>query len=433
MVSSVSRRRSVSPAQPGGSVSRRRFILPLLFLLLLCTGVRAQTQLQYVAQKGDGIYALLRKYDLLDYPCNLTEFYRLNGLKNNASLFVGRTYELPIQTVNFNGKSIRTSTGNDNYARALGIQHYNEGLTEKGARPVDFRKDKVLYIPFHIDNCLEDKRSEPQEEITDIGEVTRSDATRVTPEGPAPEQITQSDYRTFNIFGPKYAYVPKVDNKLAGRVFYILSGHGGPDPGAVGKRAGNRIPEDEYAYDVALRLTRNILAHGGTPYMIVRDDNDGIRDQRYLKIDRDETVWGGASLPLNQKARLTQRTDIVNQLYDQNLAKGITDQTMISIHVDSRAKSKRIDLYFYHHENDLLGAKQAERMQAAVRAAYARTRQGRGYAGTIGTRDLHVLRETKVPSVFIELGNMANASDQIRIIEPRNRQLMADWLVEGLF
>jgi N-acetylmuramoyl-L-alanine amidase len=388
-------------------------------------------QLRITAQKGDGIYALLRRYKLLDYTCNLNEFYRLNKLKNNAKLLIGKTYKLPIEVTNFDGKSIRTSTGNDDYARALAIQYYNEDLLTESVRPEDFREDKILYIPFHIDNCFEEKLEAAPEEILGAGEIAKTGGKP----GAKPqdlEQVTTSAYRTFDIFGEKYAYVPKKDNKLAGRVFYIVSGHGGPDPGTIGKRAGHHLHEDEYAYDVALRVTRNILAHGGTPYMIIRD-TEGIRDEKYLKGDKDETVWGGQPIPYQQKARLAQRTNIINGLYDEYIAKGITDQTMISIHVDSRAKNKKIDLFFYHHETDLIGAKQAEKMQTVVRKKYNQVRKGRGYAGTVGTRDLYVLREAKCSGVFIELGNITNPSDQVRIVEPRNRQLIADWLVEGLF
>ncbi len=407
--------------------------LPLLFLLFLATASvsGAPDQLTVVAERGDGIYSLLRRYRLVEYPCNITEFMRLNRLNNNSQLFVGRSYKLPVEVYSYNGESIRTTTGNDNFDRALAIQYYNEDLLVVGVRSTDFRKDKLLYVPHHIDACMADFDAENAAKLASSGELSTVTAIE-SPPGPAPEQSTTSAYRTFDLFGPTHAYVPLVDNKLAGRIFYVVAGHGGPDPGAVGKRNGHSLYEDEYAYDVALRLTRNILAHGGTPYMIVRDENDGIRDEEYLKGDKDETVWGGASLPRNQKERLFQRSDIINQLYDENLAKGITDQTMISIHIDSRQKGKRIDLFFYHYYNDLIGAKQAERIHQTIGAKYDQYRPGRGYEGTVGPRDLHMLRETKPSGVYIELANITNSSDQQRIIMPTNRQLMADWILLGL-
>ncbi len=437
----------------------------VLLLIVLAGNLRAE-HLTFTAQRGDGAYSILRHYGLLEFPCNINEFYRLNELGRKNHLYVGRRYKLPIEIFTYNGKSIRSTTNNKNYNRALDIQHYNEGLLEKGIRAKDFRNDRILYVPHHIDHCptppkveatttvppasAPTPRPDPDAEIKDIGEITKADpkpapaknpapaSSQISnkpggrPTGNAPEQTTTSGYRTFNIFGKKYAHVPKIDDKLAGKIYYIMSGHGGPDPGASARRGGHRLYEDEYAYDVALRLTRNILAHGGTPYMIVRDETHGIRDERYLKGDKTETVWGGARIPLNQKKRLWQRCDVVNSLYEQNLAKGLTDQTMISIHVDSRNRNQRVDLFFYHHPTDLLGAKKAERLRSTIRDMYAKNRAGRGYKGTVGERDLHVLRESKPSSVFIELANMANPTDQLRIIEPANRQVIADWLLEGL-
>ena len=56
------------------------------------------------------------------------------------------------------------------------------------------------------------------------------------------------------LFGKKLADVPVTSNRLQGACFYVVSGHGGPDPGAIGKIGKVELHEDEYAYDVALRL-----------------------------------------------------------------------------------------------------------------------------------------------------------------------------------
>ena len=390
-------------------------------MLLLAGAAGAVEYLSVEVKRGDGVYSLLRRYELVDYACNITEFRRLNYLNANSKLLVGRQYRLPIEVVPYDGESIRTTTRDQNWDRAVAIKAYNERLLELRLRSRDYWEDDLLYVPFHIDHC------------SDFGAVTSATLPTERPVIAVPEQETSGAPRTYDIFGPAYARVPLVDQALAGRIFYIVAGHGGPDPGAVGRRAGHLLAEDEYAYDVALRLCRNIIQHGGTPYMIVRDENDGIRDEKYLTPDKDETVWGGASLPRNQKLRLFQRSDIINALYEENLAKGLTDQTMIAIHIDSRHRGEQIDVFLYYPENDPVGARRAGQIQQALKEQYDAFRPGRGYHGSVSQRDLHMLRETKPSGVYIELANIANSSDQVRIVSPANRQLLADWLLLGLY
>ena len=380
-------------------------------------------------RRGDGIYSLLRRYQLVDYACNITEFRRLNYLNPNSKLLVGRQYKLPVEVLAYDGESIRTTTRDDNWDRAVAIKEYNSRLLALQLRSKDYRDDGILYLPHHIDHCS------PFGAVTPTLSTvrTRSEPLDDRPPVNVPEQPTTAAPRTFTIFGEKYAKVPLLDRSLAGRIFYIVAGHGGPDPGAIGRRSGHVLAEDEYAYDVALRLARNILERGGTPYMIVRDENDGIRDERYLKADKDEVVWGGGRIPRNQKLRLFQRSDLINALYEENLAKGITDQTMIAIHVDSRQRGQQVDVYLYFPEGDVAGAHRARRISDTFRDKYNEYRPGRGYDGTVRSRDLHMLRETKLPGVYIELANIANSSDQVRIVSPANRQLLADWLLQGLY
>ncbi len=415
--------------------------LLIAFVLLQATGLPAQ-QLTVRASSGDGIYSILRRYGLVTHGCNIDEFKRLNRLTNSSKLLIGYEYELPIDILPYDGTSIRTTTGNDSWDRAVVIKDYNERLLTDGLRDRDYRKDRQLYLPYHVDHCMDisPEVAPLAPEIVNLGENAGSEEEldrlkdRAHDRAPieVPEQITRAGPRTFKIFGPAYEEVPLVDRELAGKIYYIVSGHGGPDPGAVGRRGSHQLPEDEYAYDVALRLCRNILEHGGTPYMIVRDENDGIRDDNYLLPDQDETIWGGASLPRNQKARLFQRSDIINALYEENLQKGIVDQTMIAIHIDSRQRGQRIDVFLYYGEGDVIGAHRAERIQRTFASKYEQYRPGRGYGGSVSERDLHMLRETKPPAVYLELANIANASDQHRIINPGNRQLLADWLLLGL-
>jgi N-acetylmuramoyl-L-alanine amidase len=66
------------------------------------------------------------------------------------------------------------------------------------------------------------------------------------------------------LFGAKYQDYTVKSSKLKGATFFLSSGHGGPDPGAIGKVDGYELHEDEYAYDITLRLARNLLEEGAT-------------------------------------------------------------------------------------------------------------------------------------------------------------------------
>jgi N-acetylmuramoyl-L-alanine amidase len=231
------------------------------------------------------------------------------------------------------------------------------------------------------------------------------------------------------IFGQGYENVAIIDEQLKGAVFYLVPGHGGPDPGAVGIYGNWQLCEDEYAYDVTLRLARNLIQHGATVYMIVFDPTHGIRDERYLKPDKTERSYPNQTIPLNQLKRLQQRTDAVNELYNKHRG---SFQRMISVHVDSRSHGQNIDVFFYHNKDSNTGRKAAITLQKTFQRKYDQHQPGRGYKGTVSDRNLYEVRNSLPTSVYIELGNINHQRDQQRFIIPSNRQALANWLYEGL-
>jgi len=373
--------------------------------------------MEITAQRGDGIYALLRRYELDQHSCNFNQFYKLNKLKQNAALIEGKTYFLPIFRYTFNGKTIRSTIGLDDWDLAVSIQEYNERMLENGLRDTAFQKDFDLWVPYHYLNCGNaDLEIEAPQPIAD----------------PDFQDKTNPSGRQFPIFGSKLSYTPLRSSRLEGKIFYIVAGHGGPDPGAIGRRAGNLLCEDEYAYDVALRLCRKLIEHGATAYMITRDNNDGIREGLYLACDTDEEVWGGAPILRSQKGRLFQRSDAINALYEKNRSLGFSDQTVITIHVDSRTKNERTDLFFYYQYKNQESKNLARNLHQTMKEKYKKYRANGAYHGTVSTRDLHMLREVIPPTVYIELANIRNLNDQKRIVLESNREALANWLYEGL-
>ena len=137
------------------------------------------------------------------------------------------------------------------------------------------------------------------------------------------------------LFGKKLSSVKVSSNRLAGACFYVVSGHGGPDPGAIGWVGKHELHEDEYAYDIALRLARNLMQEGAEVHIIIQDAKDGIRDDAYLSNSKRETCMGDP-IPLNQVQRLQQRCNKINALYQKD-RKNYTYCRAIFIHVDSRS------------------------------------------------------------------------------------------------
>ncbi len=240
---------------------------------------------------------------------------------------------------------------------------------------------------------------------------------------PIPEKIVNE------IFGPNYRDVTIKSKELAGAIYYLESGHGGPDPGAMGSLNGHTLCEDEYAYDVTLRLARNLTELGATVYMIIRDPDDGIRDEPYLTPDKDEVCYPNDEIPLNQLARLKQSTEAINALHKLNKTKF---QRLVVIHVDSRDEKKNIDIFFYYDKGSNTGKRLANTLKQTIEKKYAMYQPNRGYSGNVSDRNLYVIKNAIVPAVFIELGNINHTRDQQRLIIPDNRKAIANWLREGL-
>lgn len=427
-------------------MNRHTYLIPLLLLCLFGTApaVNAQngsgkttnpsnktqpksktplpTYLEDQLKAGENLQTFLDRYALAGYECNITHFYKINKLKENTKPKIGSLYRLPIQLVRYNGKSIRTTLGIEDWETAKRIEKYNREAMERGLRSDNFIKSNELWVPWHEIECA--NPDEPSDARDNKGKI---------PKGKIPASEPGSADRNFPILGKQYSKTPLLSQSLRGKVFYIVSGHGGPDPGARGKSGGRILCEDEYAYDVSLRLLRLLLSHGASAYMIVRDSNDGIRDENLLTCDSDEKTWGNLTIPRDQRERLQQRCDIINDLTELNQKAGLNDQTLIEIHVDSRNKLAQIDVFFYFRPGSEPSQDLAQKMQRTFAKKYRRAQSQRLFGGTVTPRYLYMLRETITPkAVYVELGNIQNGWDQQRLTLKNNRQALANWMCDAI-
>ncbi|WP_291530458.1 N-acetylmuramoyl-L-alanine amidase family protein [Bacteroides sp. UBA939] len=231
------------------------------------------------------------------------------------------------------------------------------------------------------------------------------------------------------LLGKELAKVRVTGSRLKGACFYVVSGHGGPDPGAIGRIGNTELHEDEYAYDVALRLARNLMEEGAKVYIIIQDARDGIRDDRYLKNSKRETCMGDA-IPLNQVDRLRQRCTKINELYKKD-RRNYAYCRSIFLHVDSRSKRQQTDVFFYHTPNSAGSERLTTTMKNTFESKYDRHQPNRGFSGTVSPRNLYVLANSSPAGVYVELGNIQNAFDQRRFVISSNRQALAKWMMEG--
>jgi N-acetylmuramoyl-L-alanine amidase len=394
-------------------IVRNRFKAFLTFCVIVSISAQAQVFITTRAQQGEGIYGILRRYKLPTTDPYVRKFRELNAdmLGNKNSLRMRVNYRLPILRFEYDGVGIRTSISVDDVQLADNIQEYNQTVYNAGLRVTPYTTDNQLWVPFfYINQSVEPPRRQPP-----------------APEASAP---IPSDFSN-SIYGDAFSVVPVIDRALEGHYIYLVSGHGGPDPGAIGHRDGAELNEDEYAYDVALRLARVLQQHSATVFMIVQDPNDGIRDTAVLAGDHDERYLGGVRISRKTVPRLQKRVDIINELYQQNRSKAKTQYTVI-IHVDSRSNSQRIDLFYYYQRESETSRRLALALHKRVKEKYDEHQPGRGYSGTVAARNLFMLKHVEPPTVYIEIANIRNQRDQDRLLIVNNRQAVANWLCEGI-
>jgi N-acetylmuramoyl-L-alanine amidase len=410
------------------------FVVCLFSVQILANDIIYPYQFSSKARSGDGIISLLRRYHLDEYDCNFKLFCELNGLEENAHLVQNVQYKLPVKIYKYNYQSIRSTIGIDDWDLARAIAAYNRQLKESGMRRSTYTESGILWVPHHLISCDETNEAPLAVSIPEKAKTENETENIHKPEVVKEAEVVKVARKTINVptFGEE-AEVEIKSEKLKDKVYYLISGHGGPDPGAIGTCcSSSSLCEDEYAYDVTLRLAKLLLEQGAIVHIIIQDPDDGIRNEEILLPDKDEVCLDGSAIPLNQLSRLKQRVDAVNKLYDKHRKEGIKEQKAIAIHIDSRASSKRQDVFFYYYEKSKSGRQLALDVYGTFKDKYKIHRKSGEYHGFVTSRNLYVLRNTKPTALYVELANIRNSTDQKRVTKVSNRQALANWLYEGL-
>lgn len=240
----------------------------------------------------------------------------------------------------------------------------------------------------------------------------------------------------------------KQPQDLAGLVVIIDPGHGGVDPGSHGTFPSGssrvNVVEDEYCYDVAMRLRRQVVARGGIAVVTLRDTKQGQTTSERLQnqvipSDGNEVFTRNRATVTAGNVGMSQRTRYANDILTRY---GKSARVVfISIHFDVAGTRK--DLAGVH----FIAPPDPQPVPELIQALVEEFRKGNRLrkdssqeeyhvvtkSGEV--RDLFVLRPSLIKvrqRVLIELGNFNHAGDVWRIRSPGVRDAYVECIVSAL-
>ncbi len=171
----------------------------------------------------------------------------------------------------------------------------------------------------------------------------------------------------------------------------IDPGHGGIDPGALGRCNDCDLCENDIALHIGLLLEKALLQAGHTPYMTRR-------------IDR--------TLSLAARSQFANR-------YHADL--------FVSIHCNAAYQATADGIETWIHPFSTVGRKFADPIQASLMALFP-DHKDRG----VKEANFHVLRETAMPAVLVETEFISNPNQADFLSKDENQRRIAQAIVEGI-
>ena len=186
---------------------------------------------------------------------------------------------------------------------------------------------------------------------------------------------------------------------LGNRVVVIDAGHGGVDPGAVGK---SMVLEKDVTLAVSKRLQILIQQSGAKTIMVREEDNDLGTSQGLLKRKRED---------------LAQRLQ---------LAMDAQAEVYLSIHANSFPDAKLTGAQTFYHSDSPEGKLLAQSIQQEL------NNMTNGHRVIKGNQDIYVLKKAHQAAVTIELGFLSNLAEEQLLTTPEYQQKLAVAIYQGL-
>ena len=186
---------------------------------------------------------------------------------------------------------------------------------------------------------------------------------------------------------------------LGNRAVVIDAGHGGVDPGAVGK---GKVLEKDVTLAVSKRLQALVQQGGAQTIMVRNDDTDLGTSEGLLKRKRED---------------LAQRIQ---------LSKDAQAEVYISIHANSYPNPKLTGAQTFYHSDSPESKLLAQSIQQELNALTNGKRVAKG------NQDIYVLKKAHQAAVTVELGFLTNAEEEQLLTTPEYQEKLAMAIYQGL-
>jgi len=184
---------------------------------------------------------------------------------------------------------------------------------------------------------------------------------------------------------------------VANKVIVIDAGHGGPDPGAVGKSGSI---EKDIVLVLSKRL-KEIFSHSGAQVIMTRDNDQHINDDAKTSLDSKKVD------------ELKQRVVIANKK---------KADIVLSIHVNAfPAGNYRGSQVFYQR-----GSEKSKELAEDIQGELTRILQNTDRL--VEPHDTYIMRESKMPAVTVEVGFISNP-DEEKLLMDKNYQGKMAWAI----
>ncbi|MDA0710690.1 MAG: N-acetylmuramoyl-L-alanine amidase, partial [bacterium] len=217
-------------------------------------------------------------------------------------------------------------------------------------------------------------------------------------------------------------------------------GHGGRDPGAIvsntdGENQAVHVVEDEYVYDITLRLYKKLRMEGADVELTVISPNHHIRENLLATItfvheqnevyNDEKTNFRNALSVRPASANIGQRATIANRFFGGAQK---TQTLFISVHADNSPMRPKGPLVIYRESKGQIDAPSR---------AFARTMQKTldhpGMPAQIGGRNLAVLRNNNASAeILVEIRNVHDQGEAWALRFHSRREEDADRIFQGV-